>query len=100
MSIEEQMHELLQDYNPELILWSGFEAALVGIADRCGQPALAVYDYDKMVALLVRRDGMSDEEAREFIDFNVTGGWLGENTPVCLYRMPELEELRRKAARR
>ena len=72
--------------NEEALLADGFEAAYVGWAERCSKPALAVYDYEKCVRVLVERDGMSDEEAREFIEFNVTGAWCGENTPLFMTR--------------
>ena len=33
-----------------------------------------------------KRDGMTQEEALEFFEFNVVGAWVGEQTPifVCL----------------
>lgn len=30
------------------------------------------------------RDGVDEEEAKEFMAFNVTGSYMGENTPVFL----------------
>jgi hypothetical protein len=30
------------------------------------------------------RDGMDDIEAIEYFDFNVSGAWVGENTPIFL----------------
>lgn len=93
MTPSEQILEVLAAYNPQIITWDGFDAAIIGIADRCGQPALVIYDYEKMVRILVKRDGMTDEEAREYIDFNFTGGWAGEHTPICLRMPQELEEL-------
>jgi hypothetical protein len=35
-----------------------------------------------MVAILVERDGMDEDEADEFLDFNCLGGYLGEHTPI------------------
>ena len=32
----------------ELLLADGFEAALIGTGERCGQPTIAVYDREKM----------------------------------------------------
>jgi hypothetical protein len=34
--------------------------------------------------ILIERDGMTDEEAMEYFDFNVQGAWVGESTPVFL----------------
>lgn len=78
--------DLLEDENPDALLLDGFEDAFIGIARRCGQPALAVYDRDRCLDLLVRRDGMSYEEAEEFFEFNVQGAWVGEHTPIILER--------------
>jgi hypothetical protein len=33
----------------------------------------------------MKRDGMSHEDAREFIEFNIEGGYLGEQTPVLVW---------------
>jgi hypothetical protein len=45
---------------------------------------VVVYDYDKCVAVLVKRDGMSDEEADEFLGFNTLGAYVGPNGPVYI----------------
>ena len=43
-----------------------------------------VQSIEKMIAILVKRDGMTKEDAVEFLDFNTLGGWLGEMTPIAL----------------
>lgn len=63
----------------------GFDGAILGLGRRCGQPDLLVYDADKCVAILMK-DGMTDEEAMEYFEFNVVGSWMGEGTPIFLYR--------------
>lgn len=81
------VRDLLEDENPEAILWDGLDDALVGVARRCGQPTLAVYDYEKCIEVFMRGDpGMTYEDAVEWIEFNVVGGWIGEMTPVMLVR--------------
>ena len=69
-----------------ILLADGFNDALIGNGHRCGQPDIAVYDQAKCIELLMTRDGMTDEEAVEFFEFNVVGAWVGEQTPifVCL----------------
>jgi hypothetical protein len=59
----------------------GFEDALIGVGTQFNQP-LAVYDWDKCVEILVRRDGMTEDEAMEYMDFNVTGAYVGKGTPI------------------
>jgi hypothetical protein len=72
--------------DPDLIVWDGMDEAIVGVVDRCGGPRCLCYDYDKMVALLVAREGMSEDEVREYLDFNVVGAYVGERTPFTLYQ--------------
>jgi hypothetical protein len=62
---------------------NGFEDALIGVGYQFNTQ-LAVYDWDKCVSILTQRDHMSHEEACEFMDFNVTGAWVGKNTPVFI----------------
>lgn len=65
------------------MLADGFEAALIGVSEaQPGRPPLAVYDYMKCAEILMERDGMSGEEAIEFLDFNTVGSWVGGGTPV------------------
>ena len=47
---------------------------------------LVVYDEAKCLDILVKRDGMSPEEAREFFEYNTAGSWVGEGAPMFLER--------------
>ena len=46
----------------------------------------AVYDFWKMADLLMQRDGMTSEEAVEFIEFNVIRSlpYAGDTAPIVL----------------
>jgi hypothetical protein len=76
----------LEESNPDALTADGFDEALIGIARRCGQPDLAVYDIDKCIQILVERDGMTEEQAREYLEFNSIGAWVGDSTPIWLER--------------
>ena len=65
-----------------MLLADGFEKAYLGVGMRCGQPDIAVYDWHICVQVLIDRDGMSEEEAEEWMSFNVVGAWAGEMTPI------------------
>ena len=64
-----------------MLLADGFDDALLGVGMRCAQRDVAVYDLSKIIAILMR-DGMDEEEAWEYADFNILGGWVGEETPM------------------
>lgn len=84
MSESNRTREWVAERAEGSILYKGFDSAIVGIAQRCAQPPLVVYNLDRMVRVLVERDGMSEEDAREYIEFNIAGAWLGERTPALL----------------
>jgi hypothetical protein len=67
-------------------LADGFEDAFMGIGSQF-MSYFAIYDYGKCVQILMQRDGMTEEDAEEFMDFNVTGAWVGKGTPVFLRPM-------------
>jgi len=51
----------------------GFEKALVGVVEQCGGFRALAYDYWKCVDVLVDDNEWDEEEAIEYMDFNVTG---------------------------
>ena len=79
--------EEIAEHNPEMLFLDegDFDDALVGVGERCGQPALAVYDREKCIKILMRR-GMGHDSAEEFFDFNIAGAWVGPQTPIILSR--------------
>jgi hypothetical protein len=65
------------------LLADGFEEAFIGVTEpQPGRPSCAVYDFDDCVSVLVRRDGMAYDEAVEFMLFNVTDAYVGDQTPI------------------
>lgn len=76
-----ELMELLQEDYEEVLLADGFEDAFVGIASRCASKDVAVYDLDRAVEVMVSRDGITHEEAMEYISFKVLGAYVGERTP-------------------
>lgn len=60
-----------------------YEDAFLGISsdDR------AIYDYEKMIESLVNHEDMTEDEAREFIDYNAT--FYIEGGLIILYRLEE-----------
>lgn len=74
--------EALAEINPAALLADGFESALIGYTVNQHHAVVAVYDINLCEAVLVVRDGMTPEEADEFLSFNTLGAYVGENGPL------------------
>jgi hypothetical protein len=79
MTIEE-----IQEINPDALVCDGFDEAIIGMAERINLGPVVAYDVDKMIDIMVERDGMTHEEALEYFNFNILGAWMGEFTPVFI----------------
>ena len=71
----------------------GFDEAIIGVGRRCGQPTIVVYDADKCRKILQKRMKGDPIYADEYFEFNVVGAWMGENTPIFVERLSDIEEL-------
>jgi len=68
----------------EALIMDGFDDCIAGVVERIGQPPIICYDIDKVLDQLVSQ-GMTDEEAVEYFEYNQQGAWMGEGTP-CFIR--------------
>ena len=76
--------EHIADINSEALFADGFDDAIVGY-DAVG--FRVVYDYDKCSDILMKRDGMTEHEAHEFMECNVVGAYVGDFTPISIHRL-------------
>lgn len=76
-----EIKETISEINEEILLADGFEGALVGYVEIFNN-TVALYDRKKCIEILVKRDKMTEDEAEEYFQFNVTGAYVGENTPA------------------
>jgi hypothetical protein len=60
-----------------------YAAAIIGTTT----DGVAVYGYERMVQVLMESDGMTAEEAAEWIDYNCIGSlpYMGSQRPVIVY---------------
>ena len=77
----ERIEEWVDGYG-EVLLADGFDDAFIGMTELFGRPPIANYDRDKCIEVLMERDGMSEDDAIDFFNYNVTGSWVGESTPA------------------
>lgn len=71
----------------DILLADGFEDAFLGVTflTVVGE-TVAVYSHTACIGILMERDGMTEEEAEEFFEFNVAGAFVGDQTPLFLER--------------
>ena len=67
----------------KMITMDGYDDCMLGICMRFGQDDIVAYDYTKIIQKHID-DGMTDEEAVEFFNFNQLGAWVGEHTPCFI----------------
>jgi hypothetical protein len=81
-----EVKDILAEINPDALLADGFEEALVGYTTnflpRGHCHPVAVYDREKCIRILVKRDKMSYEDAEECFAFNTDGAFVGEHGPI------------------
>tara|TARA_R100001443_G_scaffold27965_4_gene41103 strand:+ start:73 stop:321 length:249 start_codon:yes stop_codon:yes gene_type:complete len=70
----------------------GLDKAFMGVASRFGMDDVFAYDLDKVLKILIERDGMSPDEALEFFHYNIIGAWMGDTTPLFVKRYNSIED--------
>ena len=65
----------------DTILLDGLDDALLGYDTK----RRAIYSVIKIIQIFMERDGMDENTAREWFDYNVEQAYLGEYTPIYLY---------------
>jgi len=63
----------------------GFDEAIIGVGNRCGQLDILAYDVNKCVKILMDQ-GMTEEEAIDYFEFNVVGAYVGTGTPTFIIK--------------
>ena len=69
-----------QYYDEEFLKADGFDDAIIGVATDFTEPRL-IYSVSKCLQIL-EEEGMNSEDALEHFTFNVSGGYVGEQTPI------------------
>lgn len=72
--------------------WDDLDDALVGFTQIYldGERAhTLVYSGDRIIDLLKNRDGMEWDEALDYIDFNLGNAYIGKDTPLIVWDLPD-----------
>jgi len=77
------LQDIIDQYTDEQILIAdGFDEAVIGIDER---EMRVIYSVRKCIEILTR--DMSEEDAIEHFNYNVSGAYVGEKTPIWCYDM-------------
>ena len=70
-----------------------YDSAIIGYDENSQR---IIYDYEKMVEHLMDKDGMTYEEAVEFIDYNTVPScqYMGSNSPIILRNITDYINIR------
>lgn len=75
--------DFIAEENPDALICDGFDDAIIGMASRIGLDPVVAYSVTKIIEILMK-DGMTDEEAIEYFEFNIIGAWMGAGTPIFI----------------
>lgn len=69
-----------QEAEFDFLTIDGHDSAFLGLIERAGGPIVACYSTSKILENL-EAQGMDQEDALEYIEFNIAGAWVGDQTP-------------------
>jgi hypothetical protein len=70
--------KIIEQYEDETFLKAdGFDEAIIGVDETTMR---LIYSVKRCIEILMR--DMSEEDAMEHFSFNVSGGYVGEKTPI------------------
>jgi len=80
----DQVETWLESQELEAPIFDDFDDAIIGLSFQApGRPPAVVYSFDKLIAVLIDQ-GLSLEEATEYVDANMAGAWIGDATPIIV----------------
>lgn len=69
--------EIIESYDEYFLKADGFDDAILGVDDSSMR---LIYSVSKCIEILKQQ--MPEDEALEYFDFNVSGAYMGEKTPI------------------
>jgi hypothetical protein len=89
----EQKRKAIEDYldeNGNTLFADGFDDAIIGITVGIASRDVVVYDYDECIRIMTG-NGISHEDAIEFLEYNTINAYTGEYTPIFVKSWKNLE---------
>jgi hypothetical protein len=79
--------EQLAEIDPDMMYMEPretYDSCIVGLIERAGSGLCVCYDGN-MVLRRLEADGMTPDEAQEWMDYNIVSAYMGERTPAFLW---------------
>lgn len=80
--------ELYGDHGVDLLFADGLDDAIIGI---CPDSFRIVYSRSKVIDIFIL-DGMTDEEATEYAEYNTFCAYVGAQTPIWVEDFKWIEQ--------
>jgi hypothetical protein len=79
--VQTKRDELTERFGSDLLFADNFDSSIIGVTTGFNS-GIVVYDGNKMAKELMYQHNMTDEEAWEYLEYNVFGAYVGEKTPI------------------
>ena len=79
---EAKRNELAEHFGDDLMFGTNFDNAIIGVSMGISCGTKVVYDAEEMARTLVISEGMTEQEAWEYLEFNTFNAYIGDNTPI------------------
>jgi hypothetical protein len=67
--------------------WTDMDAAIIGVSTS----GCFIYSIPLLISECIKQYEMNEEEAEEWVDFNIINSYIGENTPIHMWPLEENE---------
>ena len=79
---EAKRNALAEHFGDDLMFATNFDNAIIGVSMGISCGTKVVYDAEEMARTLVISEGMTEQEAWEYLEFNTFNAYIGDNTPI------------------
>lgn len=78
------LDDILEQYPDETFLKAdGYDDCIIGYDFGTGvSPMRLIYSVRKILDQMIQEDGMDEMDAIEYFEYNMRGGYVGEQTPI------------------
>jgi hypothetical protein len=70
------------DQDVDILKADGYDDCVLGYDYSWDGTIRLIYSVKQIIDKMIKEDGMTDEEAVEYFEFNMRGSYVGEQTPI------------------